>query len=656
MAVNIQLKQFTVKTAPVPGDLVYSADSANNYDEVQTTIAELIGAYPSLLSIGGLTTAANQIIYSTGVNTFSTAPLTAFGLSILALNAGVTTPTAGQFATWDANKNLSANNLLDAYATTVTAAASTILTVASAYFQFFTGTTTQTVIMPVVSTLVLGQSWLIVNNSTGTVTIQSSGTNTIATLVAGESALVTCILITGTSAISWNALVQSATGGVTSLTGTANQVLVNGTSGSAQTGSLTLTLPQSIGTSSSPTFTGLNLSSTINGVTGIYNSTGLLPILSFTSNAGAVNYINFQNRSTGLGPIIGAVGSDPNVQLNLMSQGAAIIALLTLAPTNAVAIYNGTAYQHETIFAFANTSQSNTVTWQDSSGTVAYTSQLATPAALTSSNDTNVTITLGGTPNTALLEAVSLTMGWTGTLSLVRGGSGANLTASNGGIIYSTASAMAVLAGTATAGQILQSGASTAPQWSTTTYPPTNAINTIMYASSANILGVITPVNSSVLISSSGGVPSWSTTLPSGLAATNMALTTPNLGAAAATSLTLNSGTTLSTYSNGTWTPTFTSLTVVGTPTYVGTYVRIGAVVHCWLQVTSSTSTAAVLGTTTFTGLPYTPSSNSVMMAVNGGASSLGTGIIATSGTCYPPTWAASSDIIIYFTYQVATN
>ncbi len=40
-----------------------------------------------------------------------------------------------------------------------------------------------------------------------------------------------------------------------------------------------------------------------------------------------------------------------------------------------------------------------------------------TPAALTKTNDTNVTLTLGGTPATALLQATSLTLGWTGTLA-----------------------------------------------------------------------------------------------------------------------------------------------------------------------------------------------------------------------------------------------
>jgi hypothetical protein len=40
-----------------------------------------------------------------------------------------------------------------------------------------------------------------------------------------------------------------------------------------------------------------------------------------------------------------------------------------------------------------------------------------TPSDLTKVDDTNVTLTLGGTPATSLLQAVSLTLGWTGTLA-----------------------------------------------------------------------------------------------------------------------------------------------------------------------------------------------------------------------------------------------
>lgn len=55
-----------------------------------------------------------------------------------------------------------------------------------------------------------------------------------------------------------------------------------------------------------------------------------------------------------------------------------------------------------------------------------------TPSPLTKTDDTNVTLTLGGTPASALLQATSITVGWTGTLSAARGGFGMNVSAQNG--------------------------------------------------------------------------------------------------------------------------------------------------------------------------------------------------------------------------------
>lgn len=45
-------------------------------------------------------------------------------------------------------------------------------------------------------------------------------------------------------------------------------------------------------------------------------------------------------------------------------------------------------------------------------------------SALTKVDDTNVTLTLGGSPLTALLSGVSLTLGWNAQLSVARGGTG----------------------------------------------------------------------------------------------------------------------------------------------------------------------------------------------------------------------------------------
>lgn len=53
-------------------------------------------------------------------------------------------------------------------------------------------------------------------------------------------------------------------------------------------------------------------------------------------------------------------------------------------------------------------------------------SLVVNPQALTRTNDTNVTLTLGGSPSTSLFNATSLTLGWTGTLSGTRGGTGVN--------------------------------------------------------------------------------------------------------------------------------------------------------------------------------------------------------------------------------------
>jgi hypothetical protein len=104
------------------------------------------------------------------------------------------------------NGNFAAQNLIQGYTTTATAAGSTTLTVASANQQYFTGSLAQTVVMPVATTLVNGQRWMIINNSSGTVTVQTSGGNTIQAMAANTQLLVACINTaggTGTASWSW---------------------------------------------------------------------------------------------------------------------------------------------------------------------------------------------------------------------------------------------------------------------------------------------------------------------------------------------------------------------------------------------------------------------------------------------------------------------
>jgi hypothetical protein len=67
-----------------------------------------------------------------------------------------------------------------------------------------------------------------------------------------------------------------------------------------------------------------------------------------------------------------------------------------------------------------------------------------------------------------------------------------------------------------TSGQLFTSaGAAAQPVWTTSTYPGTNAVNTLLYASSANVMAALATGNNGVLITSGAGVPSISSTLPS---------------------------------------------------------------------------------------------------------------------------------------------
>jgi hypothetical protein len=88
-----------------------------------------------------------------------------------------------------------------------------------------------------------------------------------------------------------------------------------------------------------------------------------------------------------------------------------------------------------------------------------------TGAALTKTDDTNVTLTLGGTPAAALLAAASLTLGWTGQLAVGRGGTGIASYAV-GDIVYASAgTTLSKLAAVATGNVLISGGVTTAPSW-----------------------------------------------------------------------------------------------------------------------------------------------------------------------------------------------
>ncbi len=127
-----------------------------------------------------------------------------FNVSLIATaNTSVTLPTSGTLLALDVNNNLSANNFLSAGQQITTSGGTTILTVSSPEYTYFSGTSAQVVQMPVTSALKLYQSYTVSNSTTDSILINSSGGNLIQTMSANSVAILTCINTASTTASAW---------------------------------------------------------------------------------------------------------------------------------------------------------------------------------------------------------------------------------------------------------------------------------------------------------------------------------------------------------------------------------------------------------------------------------------------------------------------
>jgi len=99
---------------------------------------------------------------------------------------------------------LYANNVYLGFTTITAAAGTTILTNASAAWQNVVGTTTQTIQLPVATTLFTGFAFTVTSSSTGSVTIKDNASATIDTIVTGGSAILV-LTDNSTSAGTWKA-------------------------------------------------------------------------------------------------------------------------------------------------------------------------------------------------------------------------------------------------------------------------------------------------------------------------------------------------------------------------------------------------------------------------------------------------------------------
>lgn len=97
---------------------------------------------------------------------------------------------------------LYANNVYLGFTTITAAAGTTVLTNASSGWQQVVGTTTQTIQLPVATTLYKGLAYTIANNSTGLVTIKDNSGATVDTVVNGGTSILV-LTANGTSAGTW---------------------------------------------------------------------------------------------------------------------------------------------------------------------------------------------------------------------------------------------------------------------------------------------------------------------------------------------------------------------------------------------------------------------------------------------------------------------
>ena len=298
--------------------------------------------------------------------------------------------------------------LIEGFSEIATSAGTTTLTKDSQTNQFFTGTSTQTVVLPSALTIPLGRAFLIQNKSTGALTVNSNG-GALLTTVEPDTQIRVTVTNVGSAAGIWN--VSTSGGGLTgilgvdqggtgldatgaangslligngtdfdltTLTGTTNQV--NVTNGA---GSITLSTPQDIHSGATPQFDdvqvlGTGLGNRLVGKTlAQLSSTGVIKGLTISINAdpakfdiAAGTYEIVDNYTDPDAPVVTPVtyaGSTANVTTNLATADATYILLdsagaitqQTTYPTpserRAKALVGRVTHQNRTSITFANT-------------------------------------------------------------------------------------------------------------------------------------------------------------------------------------------------------------------------------------------------------------------------------------------------------------
>jgi hypothetical protein len=139
--------------------------------------------------------------------TLTTPTLTTPVINGVSTGTGVATAgTASTLAMRDANVNLTARGFIPGFTSTVASATAITMTITSNPVLEITGSLAQTVVLPTTTSVVAGQRYTVINNSTpGAVTVQSSAGAAIgAALTTGTSADFIALVTNPTTAANWH--------------------------------------------------------------------------------------------------------------------------------------------------------------------------------------------------------------------------------------------------------------------------------------------------------------------------------------------------------------------------------------------------------------------------------------------------------------------
>jgi hypothetical protein len=209
-----------------------------------------------------------------------------------------------------------------------------------------------------------------------------------------------------------------------------------------------------------------------------YTAVGVANQILKSNGAAAPTWVNANSVVTGSAL---TESDDANVQLTLtgtpataLLQGVNIAAgwsgQLSLARggtnKNASASAGSVAYSDADSYEWTAVGSANQVLISNGAGAPSWANanSVVTGSALTESDDANVTLTLTGTPGTALLQSVNVAAGWSGQLSIARGGTNGTAAPTAGAVAYGTGAAYAFTA-VGAAGQFLTSNGAGAPSW-----------------------------------------------------------------------------------------------------------------------------------------------------------------------------------------------